>query len=153
MPKPVANLFSVIMKIKIFLLVLIVATTLIGESYGQRQAAPQEDPSLPEVALQLLLKNSDGQIITYLEPSTMYILNLYRTHEFLDTKDSKIVEIDGENFEVIEYNQQFRFAETRQIATYGMWYDGGFPLLFRHDAFLTAPGDTLYVHWEIIRTI
>ena len=120
MHKLVAHLFSVIMKIQIFLLVLVVGVTLIGESYGQRQAAPQEDPSLPEVSLQILLKNSEGQIITYLEPNTMYILNLYRTHEFLDTKDSKIVEIDGENFEVIEYNQQFRFVETKQIATFGM---------------------------------
>jgi len=142
------------MRVEIFLLIFVVGFTLVGESYAQREVAPQEDPSLYEVSLQLQLRNSEGQLITYLEPTTMYILNIYRLHQFLDTKENKtIIEIDGEMFEVIEYQQRFRFTDTRQIATLGMWYIDSFPLLFRHDAFLTSPGDTLDASWKIVRTI
>ena len=142
------------MKIQIFLLIFVVGFALVDESYGQKDAAPHEDPSLPEVSLQLQLRNSDGQLITYIEPTTMYILNIKMVHEFLDTKENKkIIEKEGEMFEVIQYEQTFRFYKTAQYATFGMWYEGFFPLLFRHDAYLSSPGDTLDVFWKITRTI
>ena len=80
------------MRIHIFLLVFVVGFALVGESYGQTDVAPQEDPSLPEVSLQLQLRNSDGQLVTYIEPTTMYISNIKWVHEFLDTKENKIIE-------------------------------------------------------------
>ncbi len=141
------------MRIHIFLLVFVVGFALVGNSYGQTDVAPQEDPSLPEVSLQLQLRNSDGQLVTYIEPTTMYISNIKWVHEFLDTKENKIIEKDGEMFEVIQYKQTFRFYDTAQYATYGMSYKGDFPLLFRHDGYLTSPGDTLDVSWKITRTI
>ena len=142
-----------LMRIHIFLLVFVVGVAIVGESYAQTDVSPQEDPSLPEVSLQLQLRNSDGQLVTYIEPTTMYISNIKMVHEFLDTKENKIIEKDGETFEVIQYKQTFRFDDTAQYATYGMWYKGDFPLLFRHDGYLTAPGDTLDVFWKITRTI
>ncbi len=154
MLKQAASPFDFFMRIQIFLVIFVVGFALVGESYGQREAAPQEDPSLAEVSLQLQLRNSDGQLVTYIEPTTMYILNLRMVHEFLDTKENKkIIEKDGEMFEVIEYKQIFRFSTTKQIATLGMWYQDGFILLFRHDAFLTAPGDRMDASWKIVRTI
>ena len=142
------------MKILIFLLIFVVGVTLVGESYAQREAAQQEDPSLVEVSLKLQLRNSDGQLITYIEPTTMYIRNIGMVHEYLDTKENKkIIEKNGEAFEVIEYEQIFRFSETKQIATLGMVYKDTFVLSFRHDGYLTAPGDTLDASWKIIRTI
>ena len=140
------------MKIQIFLLVLVVAFSLVDNSYGQ--SYPQEDPSLYDVSLQLQLRNSDGQLITYIEPTTMYISNIKLVHEFLDTKENKkIIEKGGETLEVIQYEQTFRFSETKQIATLGMWYKNDSVLLFRLDGFLTAPGDTLDAFWKITRTI
>ena len=142
------------MKILIFLLIFVVGVTLVGESYAQREAASQEDPSLYEVTLQLQLRNSEGQLVTYIEPTTMYILNIKMIHEFLDTKENKkIIEEDGETFEVIKYEQIFRFDGTRQMATVGMVYKDTFVLLFRHDGYVTSPGDTLDAFWKITRTI
>ena len=142
------------MKILIFLLIFVLSITLVDESYAQGQVHPQEDPSLYEVSLQLQLRNSDGQLITYIEPTTMYIANIEMIHEFLDTKENKkIIEKDGETFEVIQYEQIFRFSETKQIATLGMVYKDTFVLTFRHDGYLTASGDTLDASWKITRTI
>ena len=90
----------------------------------------------------------------YIEPSTMYVRDIKMTHEYLDTKENKkIIEKDGETLEVIQYEQIFRCSETKQIATLGMVYKNSFVLLFRHDAYLTAPGDTLDASWKIVRTI
>jgi len=142
------------MKIEIFVLFFVVGFALIDNSFGQGVVYPQEDPSLLEVSLQLQLRNSDGQLVTYIEPTTMYISNIKMVHEFLDTKENKkIIEKDGETFEVIQYEQTFRFDKTAQYATYGMSYNGDFPLLFRHDGYLTSPGDILDVFWKITRTI
>jgi len=144
------------MRIQIFLFtfVLILGFTLVNDSYGQRPEAPREHPSLPEVSLQLQLRNSEGQLITYIEPTTMLIINIFMVHEFLDTIENKtIIEKDGQMFELIQYESTASFDTTKQIATFGMVYKGTFPLLFRHDGYLTSPGDTLYVSWKIIRTI
>jgi len=146
--------FNFIMKIEIFVLFFVVGFSLIVNSFGQGVVYPQEDPSLLEVSLQLQLRNSDGQLVTYIEPTTMYIANIEMVHKVLDTKENKqIIEKDGEMFEVIQYEQTVRFDKTAQYATYGMWYKDGFALLFRHDGFLTSPGDTLDVFWKIVRTI
>jgi len=142
------------MKILIFLLIFVISITLVGESYAQMQKDPQEDPSLFEVSLKLQLRNSDGQLITYIEPTTMYIRNIEMVHEYLDTKENKkIIEKDGITLESIQYEQTFRFSETKQIATLGMVYKDTFVLLFRHDGYLTSPGDTLDAFWKITRTI
>ncbi len=142
------------MRVLIFLLIFVVGFTLIGESHGQRQASPHEDPSLHEVSLLLQLRNSDGQLVTYVEPTTMFVRNINMVHEFLDTKENKkIIEKDGEKLESIQYEQTFRFFETKQIATLGMVYKNDFILLFRHDGFITSPGDTLDAFWKIVRTI
>jgi len=167
MLKQVVLPFRFVMRVQIFFLIFVVGFTLVGWSYGQgdkasqedpypypRKEAPQGHPSLYEVTLQMQLRNSEGQLITYLEPTKMYVLNIRMVHEFLDKQENKkIIEKDGEMYEVIEYEKRFGFANTKQIATMGMWYKGDFVLLFRHDGFLTAPGDTLSVSWQIIRTI
>ncbi len=140
------------MKIQLFLLVIVAAFSLVGYSYAE--VYPQEDPSLYDVSLQLQLRNSEGQLITYIEPTIMFISNIKLVHEFLDTKENKkIIEKDGEKLELIQYEQIFRFSETKQIATLGMVYKDTFVLLFRHDGYLTSPGDTLDAFWKITRTI
>jgi len=137
----------------LFIFVLILGFTLVNDSYGQQPKAPGEHPSLPEVSLQLQLRNSEGQLITYIEPTTMIIPNIFLVHEFLDTKNKTIIEKDGQMFELIQYESTATFSSTKQIATYGMVYKGMFPLLFRHDGYITSPGDTLDISWKIIRTI
>jgi len=144
------------MRIQIFLLVFvfIFGFILIDNSYGQGYTAPREDPSLLQVSLQLQLRNSEGQLVTYLEPTGMYIRNIAMVHGFLDTiEDKKIIEKNGEKFELIQFDSKAFFSTTKQIATYGMFYKGTHVLLFRHDGYITSPGDTLDISWKIIRTI
>ena len=144
------------MRIIIFLLiiVLILGFTLVNDSYGQRKVAPSEHPSLHEVSLKLQLRNSEGQLVTYIEPTTMLIPNIFMVHEYLDKIENKtIIEKDGQMFELIQYESSIIFSSTGQIATYAMVYKGKDSLVFRHDGYIASPGDTLDVSWKIIRTI
>ena len=150
----VALQFDFFMKIQIFLRVFVIGNIVVNNAYAQNGVYPQEDPSLVDVSLQLQLRNSEGQLVTYTEPTTMFIANINKVHEYLDTKENKkIIEKDGGMFELVQYQQVFRMTETKQIATVGMWYEEDFVLMFRHDAFVTAPGDTINAFWNIVRTI
>jgi len=140
------------MKIEIISIFLFLfGFTLFGISYGQ--GAPQEDPSLPEVSLQLVLRNSEGQLEVYLEPTIMWLRNISLIHEYLDTVDNKsIITIDGKNYEQIQFGR----TETGfggQISAYSLWYKD-FPVLtFTHDGYMAQPSDVLRASWKITRTI
>ncbi len=65
------------MKIPIILLVLAVffGSFFITDSNAiLGPGAPQEDPSLPEISIQIQIRNSDGVLVAYTEP-TIYYLN------------------------------------------------------------------------------
>jgi len=137
----------------IFCVILFVISSA-ENSFGQVNVAPSEHPSLPEVSLQIQLRNSEGHLVTYLEPTTMFIRNVQWVHDYLDTVDNKkIIEKDGKTLEQVQYIQTAIFSSTKQIATQGMVYQGTFVLLFRHDGYITQPGDTLEASWKILRTI
>ncbi len=114
-----------------------------------------EDPSLPLVSLQLQLRNSEGQLVAYIEPTVMYITNLKGIHDFLDTKDSSSIVYNGKLHELIEYEQTGYFTEKfhGQMASFNMYNKGESVLSYRHDGYIAQPGDTVDVSWKIIRTI
>ncbi len=114
-----------------------------------------EDPSLPLVSLQLQLRNSEGHLVAYVEPTVMYITDLKGIHDFLDTKDSSSIMYDGKLHELIEYEQKFYFTEKYhgQMASFNMFNKGESVLAYRHDGYIAQPGDTVDVSWKIIRTI
>ena len=83
----------------------------------------------------------------------MYIINIFWVHQFLDTIENKtIIEKDGQMVELIQYEQTAKFSKVGQYATYGMVHNGNYVITFRHDGYLSSPGDTLDVSWKIIRT-
>ena len=130
---------------------IVLFSVLVGTSYGA--PALRQHPSLPEVSLQLLVRNSEGQLVAYIEPSVMYIRNLAATHEFLNKIANKTTIIkDGKNYELIEFKKVETYKQSGQLATYGINYKGNFVLLFRHDGYIIQPNDTLTIHWKILRT-
>ena len=114
-----------------------------------------EDPSLPLVSLQLQLRNSEGYLVAYIEPTVMYITNLKGIHDFLDTKDSSSIVYNGKLHELIEYKQKSYFTEKYhgQMASFNMYNKGESVLAYRHDGYIAQPGDTVDISWKIIRTI
>jgi len=139
----------------IFFLVMLGTFVSIQETSAvEFRPYPQEDPSLPIIQLQLILRDSDGNLVAYIEPTTLYISSVPLTHEFLDTKIGTEFTKDGKTFEQIEYSDTFTFSDdVRQMATYQQGYSGVAILIFRHDGYLASPGDVLEVNWKIIREV
>ena len=123
------------------------------DAYGFTPA-PQSDPSLPKISLQLLVRNSDGSIIAYLEPTIKYITNLHMLHKYLDTIQNKTtITKDGHSFEVIQFELSQGFGTLAQYSSYILSYNETGVLQFTHDGYIAGPGDTLTTSWKIIRVL
>ncbi len=140
------------MKIQIILIFLLFfGSSLLSNAYAQ--GAPHEDPSLPEVSLQLVLRNSDGQLLAYVEPSLTWLRNIWLIHEYLDTVDNRtIITKDGKNYEQIQFGRT-ETGFSGQITTYSLWYKGYPVLTFTHDGYMAQTDDVITASWKIIRTI
>ncbi|GEM_PF-4898364 len=146
-----------LMKILIVVFFILFVGSVFTDSYGQ--SLPTQDKTLRQVSLQLELRNSAGQLVTYLEPTEMYISDIIGTHDYLDTlENKKTIDINGETLELIEFSRSDTFYTVQQVNMYNLLYNPTEyfvkPVLhFRHDGYFSNPGDTLTAHFSIIRTM
>jgi len=134
--------------------VLLLGTVFIGTSYGQILIPyPTSDPSIPEISMQVVVRNSDGQLIAYFEPTLWYIDNLPGLHKFLDTKEKSLLEKGGKQLEQFQFEQIYYFHKNNsgQITTEPLYFNNHEVLSPRHDGIVMKPGDTITVYWKIIR--
>ena len=147
------------MKMLVIIFSMLILGSVFTSAFAQSDNYPSADPTLDKVSLQLVLRNSDGKLITYVEPTMMSILDIDDTHNYLDSIQNKtIIAKDGENFELIQFQKTDTFATAQQIGTYQLIYNKTEfyqtpVLLFRHDGYFTHPGDVLTAYWSIIRAI
>ncbi len=111
-----------------------------------------KDPSLPQINLQLVLRNSEGQLVSYYETDYAIIHSLDLTHQFLDSVDNKISFVkDGKTYERIQWQKTEYFDGTYQLNIYALMYNGYSTLFMYHGTYFSEPGDTITVSWYIIR--
>jgi len=144
-------MFQKIMTTQIILFIFFISSLFIFEqSYGA--IAPREDPSIPQIHLQIVLRNSEGQLVSYIQTDFVYIRNLYLTHEYLDSIENKTTFVkDGIPYERIQWQKTENFNTQKQITAYGLMYKDMAVLLVMHDSYTSQPGDVFTVSWDIIR--
>ena len=111
------------------------------------------------IFVQSTIRNSDGQLVTYLESSKFTDLDLEQLPPFLDFEASRgndpIVTINGEEYQVIRRVQSKTFERDDLVASTILSnnVDGKLTLLarFAHDGYPVSPGDTLESMWTFIR--
>jgi len=124
------------------------SNALIGPS------APLEDQSLPEIRLQFAVRNSEGVLVTYIEPSIFYLSNVFLIHQNLDGQENKNIIIkDGKNYEQIKFGFTHYDNSYGQRSSYSVWEQGFSVLTSRFNGFLAEPGDTQTTMWTITRII
>ena len=117
-------------------------------------AAPLSDPSLPEVLVQIQVRNSDGVLVAYIEPTVCYHSNVYLIHKRLNGLEAKTTfMIDGKSYEQFELEMNHVDRYRGQRASYSLWQDGFGVLNCRYDGFIGEVGDLQTVSWRITRTI
>ena len=111
------------------------------------------------IFVQTTIRNSDGQLVTYLESSKFTDINLELLGTFLDYEASRgndpIVTINGEEYQVIRRVQSKTFPSEDLVASTILsdTLDGKLTMLarFAHDGYPVSPGDTLESMWTFIR--
>jgi len=137
-------------------LVLLVAISFTSFSYAQTSLETGIF-----ISVQSELRNSDGQLITFLESSKFTHLNLPSLYDFLDFEASlgsdPIVTIDGKNYQVIQRTRTITFDSDSVIGSTNLSdsLDGAEILLarFTHDGFPVVPGDSLKSTWTFVRLV
>jgi hypothetical protein len=113
------------------------------------------------IFVQTSIRNSDGQLVTYLESSKFSHLNLPALNSFLDFEASQgsspIITIDGKQYEIIRRVQSQSFDYEGLVAS-TILYDRieEKPILlarFSHDGYQVIPGDVLESMWTFIRPV
>jgi hypothetical protein len=112
------------------------------------------------IFVQTTVRNSDGQLVTYLESSKFTDLNLELLGPFLDFEASRgndpIVTINGEEYQVIRRVQSKTFTSDDLVASTILsdTVDGKLTMLarFAHDGYPVTSGDILESMWTFIRT-
>ena len=139
------------MKIPIILLIFVMFFGIYFLSDANAFTLPK-DPSLPQINLQLVLRNSEGQLVSYYETDYAKIHSLELTHQFLDSVDNKITFVeDGKTYERIQWQKTEYFDGMYQPNIYTLMYKGYAPVMMYHGPYFSEPGDTITVSWDIIR--
>jgi len=116
-----------------------------------------EKKDLPQVIVQLQLRNSEGQLVSYIEATQIISINSFLLDQYLDTKPSQIIEKDNQNFELIQWQEPTEkidyFHSMSIVNLIPRENDFGLVLSIIHDAYQVEPGDTVAVYWTIIRPI
>ena len=113
------------------------------------------------IFVQTTVRNSDGQLIAYLESSKFTDLKLEPLKSFLDFEasrgDDPTVSIDEKEYEIIRRVQSKTFT-TEDLVASTILSDkvGGeiIPLVrFAHDGYFISSGDTLESMWTFVRPV
>ena len=136
----------------VFFLIVISAT-----NYSQAYQTDIDKGLL--IFVQSTIRNSDGQLVTYLESSKFTDLNLELLGTFLDFEASRAndptVTINEKEYQVIRRVQTKTFPSEDLVASTILsdTIDGKLKMLarFAHDGYPVSPGDTLESMWTFIR--
>ena len=143
------------MKIEIlFLFVIILVSSLTANSY----AKPSNNSPPFIVFVQTQVRNSNGQIVAYLESSKILVAEPERLQKMLDVLPVSLTFTRGEQeFELIQIVTETPVKEPNAIArtTLVTAIDGKQVSLvyYIHDGFLIVPGDTITSAWSVIRPV
>jgi len=121
--------------------------------FAQQQT---RNPSFPELSLQVVHRNANGDLIGYFESTLAYVQKPGLLHEYLDTIDAKeIIEKDGQTLEVFIIHKGRGEPITEdisgQISSYNIMYKGISTMAIRHDGYYGELGDTGTGTFKVVR--
>ncbi len=146
------------MKIVLFSLLCLILIGMISYSYAEWMK-PGEATELPEVMIQLVVRDSNGYFLAYMESEQIIGLDPLELNRFLDNQNETRKEFlikddkkyESQQWEVTNnvFDQRLAYSITRLLDVYENEF---VPLLtMRHESYQTQPGDTLRMFWTVIR--
>ena len=133
------------------ILIMLFGSIYVGNSYAFTPA-PNSDPTLPQISAQVVVRDSAGNLVAYIEPSVFYIRNIVNVHNYLHQLQPQTITKDGKTLYVYKIDSQEGFRHFGQYTQDGLYYNNDSVLTFSNNGFLAKPGDSLYISWKIIST-
>lgn len=138
------------------ILVSIVISFMIASLATNSYAQPSEQPSQVFLFVQTQIRNSDGQLIAYLEANKIFIADLDSLNKHLDTlAPQQILSKAGQNYDLFKIDIQNKItSQTVTSRTALGAVLGGKEVVLAysdHDGYLLVPGDTVRWTWTVIR--
>jgi len=148
------------MKIVLFALLCLFLIGMPSYSYAQFTVV-NATTILPEVMLQFVLRDSNGNLLVYIETEHVIGISPLELNRYLDKqtetdkeffiKDDKKYESQQWTIASVTFDKKYAYSGTRLMDVYQNEFVT--VLLMRHDSYQTQPGDTLSVFWTVIRPI
>ncbi|MGI0010810.1 MAG: hypothetical protein ACREAE_05370 [Nitrosopumilaceae archaeon] len=141
------------MKFIIITVFVLLFTTTLLDTYAQSS----ESANITFfIFVQTQVRNSDGQLVAYLEANKIAILQPEKLDKFLDSKPvTSIVTSGGDDFELIQVDVGKQVEESDVISkTVLGTMENDIPVLLAvsdHDGYPIASGDTVTSIWTVIR--
>ena len=146
------------MKIILISLLCLILIGITSYSYAQGVFLVDSHTKVPEVMLQLELRDSDGNLVSYIEAKQIIAINHVVLNKFLDNQNQKKLLIkDGKAYEKIQWQGPIeKFSKKHTYSGLILWSyeDGNEKAMYvRYNSFQSQPGDTLTVYWTIVRPV
>ncbi len=150
------------MKIVLFSLLCLILIGMTSYSYAQYTPVKENATlQLPEVMLQLELRDSNGGLLTYIETDQIIGFSPLELNRFLDIQNQTHKEFfikDGIKYESQQweiatetFGATLAYSASRLVDIYQHEFET--LLLMRHDSYQTEPGDIVRVLWTVIRPV
>jgi len=151
----------------VFLMIIFSIGTLMilsFPSYSFAQTTPQEK-TLPSeektfIFVQTFVRNSQGQLVTYLASDKFSTINFQALNRLLDFEQSEndpIITINGKKFQVIKRQVTIPYEQENVIASTIIAHSTQGVLSqvarFAHDGYPLIPGDKVTTVWTFIRPL
>ena len=146
------------------LVILLVSTIMVvllvsSSSYAQN---PQESISDVYIFVQTFVRDSDGNLVTYLESDKFTHKNLEALNVFLDFEASQgndpIYEIKGKKFQLIQRSNVLQIDSFKLVTSVDL-IDLENPIAtdflarYAHSGYFLTPGDELTEVWTFFRSV
>jgi hypothetical protein len=137
---------------------IIVLSVFSSEAFAQM---PQPENNIFFMFVQVTLRNSDGNLVTYMESNKLFDVDKKIINDSLDHFSSSmeipIFELNDTKFQVFIIESMTEFDSSTMFANayYNVTIDDRTysAARFQFDSFLTSPGDEVTAVWTIARLI
>lgn len=142
-----------------FTVILIVALFSVNSVYGQYLYDNTLPKELPKVMLHLILRDSEGRLVTYIQADKIVAIDPIVLDGYLDAiQTKKTITRDGKSYEIVQWQGRTETLDKTHAMTLFVLYAPvnntyQTALEILHDSYQVNPGDTVTVYWSVTRTI
>ena len=148
------------MKIFLFSLLCLILIGMISYSYSQN-TPDEKNIELPEVLLQIVLRDSNGSLVAYIETDQFIMISPLELNRFLDNQNQTHKEFfikDDKKYESQKWetkHDEFSVQRTFSSTILKDVYQNEFVLVAQmlYDSYQTQPGDTARFFWTVVRPV